>query len=249
MNKDIEILKDYWLNYKKDAKDKDLLLHVSFEKIINSLFGVDSFYYYVIDFYDKSISHISQSIEEIHGLCPKTTTFNDIIKSIHPEDLNFVLKAEAASLDFIFENIDKESILNYKKSYNFRAKMKNNEYALFNHQALILSLDENGECGVLLNIHTRIDHLNTINSNTYSLIGLNGNPSYLNLQIEKENIFSRREIDIIKLIVEGYNNEEIAERLFISALTVKKHRSNILNKSECKNIAQLVKKSILSGII
>lgn len=34
-------------------------------------------------------------------------------------------------------------------------------------------------------------------------------------------------MDIIKLISNGLNNNEIADKLFISVLTVKKHRRNI----------------------
>lgn len=118
---------------------------------------------------------------------------------------------------------------------------------------LMLSLDENGGLGKSLNIHTQIDHLS--NSNTYkiSLIGLNGEPSFVNLSLNQENQdikkFSKREIDIIKLVSNGLNNADIAEKLFISVLTVKKHRNNILIKSDSKNTAQLIKNCILQGII
>ena len=60
---------------------------------------------------------------------------------------------------------------------------------------------------------------------------------------------SKREIDIIKLIANGLSNVEIAEKLFISVLTVKKHRTNILAKSDSKNTAQLIKNCILQGLI
>lgn len=104
-----------------------------------------------------------------------------------------------------------------------------------------------------LNIHTRIDHLSKLNTYKISLIGLNNEPSYMNLDIglDIQNIlkFSKREIAIIKCIVDGLNNHEIAEKPFISALTVKKHRTNIFIKCECKNVAQLVKLCMLQGII
>lgn len=61
--------------------------------------------------------------------------------------------------------------------------------------------------------------------------------------------FSRREIDIIKLISDGKNNDQIGQQLSISPLTVKKHRSNILEKAKCSNTAQLIKNCIQHGII
>jgi DNA-binding NarL/FixJ family response regulator len=63
------------------------------------------------------------------------------------------------------------------------------------------------------------------------------------------NQFTKREIDIIKYIGDGLNNTEIGHKLFISALTVKKHRNNILAKSNCKNTAQLIKQTVLQGLI
>ena len=133
------------------------------------------------------------------------------------------------------------------------ARLENGEYVLFNHQALMLTRDDNGGYGKSLNIHTRIDHLSNFNSYKISLIGLNGEPSFMNLSLDEENQdlreFSKREIDIIKLLANGLNNNEIAEKLFISPLTVKKHRTNILTKSDSKNTVQLVKKCILQGLI
>ena len=61
--------------------------------------------------------------------------------------------------------------------------------------------------------------------------------------------YTKREIDILKLLSDGKTNAEIAEKLFISPLTVKKHRNNILKKTDCKNTSQLIKQSILQGLI
>jgi len=121
-----------------------------------------------------------------------------------------------------------------------------------------LTTDGNGNFGKSLNIHTNIDHVTKVNNKKLSLIGLAGNPSYLNLDIYdtglKEQViplnkFSKREVQIIKLIAEGCDTNEIAERLFISILTVKSHRKNILSKSACKNSVELVARGISEGWI
>lgn len=43
---------------------------------------------------------------------------------------------------------------------------------------------------------------------------------------------SPREKEIFDLVVEGYNNQEIADELFISYKTVKTHISNIMLKTK-----------------
>ncbi|MBC7845088.1 MAG: helix-turn-helix transcriptional regulator [Flavobacterium sp.] len=248
---EIQNLYDVW-HPNRIAKD-NTPYRISFDDLTNSIISTGPFYFYIIDFFDMTLSHVSPAIAEIHGLDPETVSFNDILGAIHPDDIDFVTKAETLSINFFYEKLGYEKLLNYKMSYNFRFRLKNGEYALFNHQALLLSIGDNGGLGKSLNIHTRIDHLS--NSNTYkiSLIGLNGEPSFMNLSPDEENQdvkeFSKREIDIIKLISNGLSNAEIAEKLFISALTVKKHRNNILAKSDSKNTAQLIKNCILQGVI
>ncbi|SHE51276.1 response regulator transcription factor [Pedobacter caeni] len=62
-------------------------------------------------------------------------------------------------------------------------------------------------------------------------------------------LLSKREKDIIKLIVEGKSSFEIAEKLYISIHTVNNHRKNIIRKLEINNLCQLTKFAILFKII
>lgn len=54
-------------------------------------------------------------------------------------------------------------------------------------------------------------------------------------------LITKREREIVKLIVKGYTSAEIANMLFISTRTVETHRSNLMNKLELKNTAALVR--------
>ncbi|MAN85368.1 MAG: DNA-binding response regulator [Algoriphagus sp.] len=56
----------------------------------------------------------------------------------------------------------------------------------------------------------------------------------------KLNILSKREKEIAYLIAEGLTSAEIAEKLFLSDLTVNTHRRNLIQKLGLKNSAQLV---------
>lgn len=59
---------------------------------------------------------------------------------------------------------------------------------------------------------------------------------------------SKREKEIIKLIVAQCTAPEIAEQLFISQNTVNTHRKNILTKLKLKNVAGLVKFAVENGL-
>lgn len=54
--------------------------------------------------------------------------------------------------------------------------------------------------------------------------------------------FTKRELELLVLIMEGSSNEEIAQMLMISIGTVKRYIHNIYQKLEVKNRVQAVKK-------
>lgn len=58
---------------------------------------------------------------------------------------------------------------------------------------------------------------------------------------EGEKPLTPREIEIIRYIADGHTNQEIAQKLFLSVVTVDTHRKNILAKLQLKNSAALVK--------
>lgn len=60
---------------------------------------------------------------------------------------------------------------------------------------------------------------------------------------------SKREVEVLSLIAEGYTNFEIADKLFTSKRTVEGHRQNLLDKTGSRNTAALIRYAILSGLI
>ncbi len=58
-----------------------------------------------------------------------------------------------------------------------------------------------------------------------------------------------REREILKLIAEGYKNKEIAEELCISAKTVEKHRSNLMEKLNLHSAQALTAFAIEHGLV
>ena len=62
-------------------------------------------------------------------------------------------------------------------------------------------------------------------------------------------IFSRREIEILQNLCSGLSAREIGERLFISHRTVERHRENLLKKTGTKNTISLVIYAIQHNIV
>jgi two-component system response regulator NreC len=64
-----------------------------------------------------------------------------------------------------------------------------------------------------------------------------------------EDILSRRELEVLKLICKEYSNAEIAEKLFLSVSTVETHRKNLIAKLGVNNTVGLVKFALRNNLI
>ncbi|MDX1637639.1 MAG: response regulator transcription factor [Balneolaceae bacterium] len=60
---------------------------------------------------------------------------------------------------------------------------------------------------------------------------------------------TKREHEILNLIVEGLTSQEIAEKLYISPRTVDTHRFNLMQKLDIKNTAGLVRFAIENNLV
>lgn len=71
-------------------------------------------------------------------------------------------------------------------------------------------------------------------------------PAKKKMQSEK---LTDRELDVLKQLVKGYSNKQIADELFISIHTVITHRKNISTKLGIKSIAGLTIYGVINNII
>ncbi len=61
--------------------------------------------------------------------------------------------------------------------------------------------------------------------------------------------WSKREIEILQLIVKEYTNEEIAEKLCIAKRTVDNHRVNLMQRAAVRNTAGLICYAFRNGLV
>lgn len=64
----------------------------------------------------------------------------------------------------------------------------------------------------------------------------------------KDKKLTRREIEVLRYVAEGFTSREIAEKLFLSLNTVNTHRMNIMKKLDIHDTAGLVKYALQNGI-
>ncbi|MDT0645953.1 LuxR C-terminal-related transcriptional regulator [Zunongwangia sp. F260] len=62
-------------------------------------------------------------------------------------------------------------------------------------------------------------------------------------------LLTNKEKQIVEELSRGLNAEQIAEEMNLSPHTIKTHRRNILQKTECTNTTELVAKNLINGTI
>ena len=58
-----------------------------------------------------------------------------------------------------------------------------------------------------------------------------------------------RELEILRLLAQGYTSPKIAEALSLSAETIKWYRKRLLSKCEAENTAEMIKLAIENKLI
>ncbi len=123
----------------------------------------------------------------------------------------------------------------------------------FKEQSYISRMMENGASGYVLK-SVSADELKKAIEHIYKgNIYLTNDIAQLMVQGQRQKnklpVLTSREKEVLACIAEGLTNNQIAEKLFISPLTVDSHRKNLLAKFNVKNTAMLIKVAIESHLI
>ena len=122
----------------------------------------------------------------------------------------------------------------------------------FKERSYISQMIKNGASGYLVKSASKEEIEAAIQSaNEGKLyLSLDINSIDLNSEIAPDvPVVSRREKEVLQLIVDGLTNPQIAEKLFISLHTVDSHRKNLLAKFNVNNTASLIRVAIKNNLV
>lgn len=231
---------------------KNLELTLELHKKLLNIFQAGNYYYMIFNVSQMELEFVSPNIKKVMGYEPSKISALFFLNQIHTDDKPYFLNFENKLTEFL-KDLPLEKRGSYKFQHDYRIKTKNNDYVRLLHQIIPIEFDEKNYYRSLV-LHTDITHIKKDGIPCFSIIGFDDEPSYYNIEITEKlsksfELFTKREKEILKCILEGKNSKTIAEELFISLNTVNNHRKNILCKAEVHTPLELLNKSIKEGWI
>jgi DNA-binding CsgD family transcriptional regulator len=241
-----------WEGVIRNGKEIRLELEFEIHKRMLNIIQIGRFYYYIFDIPNMTLSFVSESITDLLGYTPTEFTPDFFFTHvIHPDDVAYYVNFENKVAEF-FKTLTVDNIFNYKVQYDFRVRKNTGEYIRVLQQVVTIETTPEGGVNKTLGIHTDISEIKTEGIPSLSIIGMNGEPSYLKIEVEKvfvpsKSLLSKREKEVLALIIHGKHSNEIAGILSLSKHTVQNHRRNILSKTKTSTSPELIARTIQEG--
>lgn len=221
-----------------------------YKKMFN-IFQAGEYYYMMFDLLIGDVASVSNEVTNVLGYEPKEFNSQLLFDIIHPDDRVYLINFEKITTQFI-NPLPVEEYPYYKYQYDLRFRTKKNIYKRILVQYQVVDYDSSNVLQSF-HIHTDISHIKPEGEPCVSIVGIEGRPSYYNIKnftlTKSFDLFTKREREILKSIVEGKTSQQIADEFFISLYTVNAHRRNIMEKAGVKTPIELVKKCLNGGWI
>lgn len=244
---------DIWKEIGQHKKPEELQVEVEIYKKMLNLFQVGDYCYFIFSPPEMRMEYTNPSITKLLGHTPEEFTLELFLETIHPDDLQNYLNFEATITRF-WQSLPPEKVFKYKTRYDFRIRCKDGTIKRLLQQVAVIQSDDDGAVLRTFVIFTDITDLKQSNKMVLSIMGLEGEPSYVDIQpvqtlVPHKSILTKREMEIFRLLVDECQSAQIAEILGISPNTVGQHRKNIFRKTGTGSVLQLVKLGLEKGWI
>ncbi len=200
---------------------------------------------YIIDYARQEFFYVSSHPLFLCGYTQEEVTkmgYDFYEKVIPANDLEMILDINRFGWDLFYNSPD-DGRDNYCISYDFHLQHQNGTKVMVNHKLspLCLTADNNIWMAICVVSYSPSQKIGNV------VFTQNNKDQYYIYDLKKKKIsphfpeqLTRREEEILLMIMRGNNATKIAEDLKLSFYTVKQHRSNIEKKLGVKNLSNAV---------
>ena len=244
----------------KQLSETEMAEMLAMFKKFSSYFSLPQFGFYVLDYTTRSYKLIGESLAMLLGLEPDELLKSGLTKVLeiyHPNDFSLVNGTVFPKTLQFLKNTPFEEHGNFLFTYTYRLKHANGNYVTVLQKCKFITSKENNlplysfgtvqditgfdNTGRLVYMVDRVD-------NTNLTPPINVHTEYFS-RLHKEGMLTKRQLQILNLMTKGMVSKEIAEALHIDKDTVDTHRKSMLQRTNCKNVAELVHYAKNEGLI
>ncbi len=203
---------------------------------------------YVIDFNDNKLLY-KKGIKKVLGYTDDEMNLPLLFETYHPDDKEIISKVIRES---ILHTIKDPSHGTKNTLYlKYRRKRKDGTFITVLSQSHVYDLDTDGKRMKWITRLTDVSFANDFTNFCYSFQAHNLDKVAFDRKIHEAyvDLFTEREYDVIEEMYNGASNREISNNLYISEHTVATHRKNILRKSACHNVNELIVFCKANGVL
>jgi DNA-binding CsgD family transcriptional regulator len=211
----------------------------------------------ITDLRTLSFIHASDTALQVTGF-PGHKFLNEgaiwFMKNYCPADRINGMKALKTIMDHQKETETNEKSL-YQYILTFRFLNNNGYYIWMYNRIMFISHDDEGKPWIMVSLLSSMKHFKANDNISFTRLKFNRGKGIYETQESQElepeylDILSSTDLKILKLLAEGFNNRQIAERLNYTEHTIKAYRKKMLKKTWCNNTAELLSFSLRNKLI
>ncbi|MDQ6478978.1 helix-turn-helix transcriptional regulator [Dyadobacter sp. LHD-138] len=252
-----EYLRDLALNPQSSAFD--YAQYLKEQTTVGSICHLTSSAVFLLDYSTKSYPYIDAHSRAIvghsrHAFIEGGLEF--MLHNYHKRDLTVYNRLIFPDRLHFLSSLVTDSSFQYRFTHNYRFKRTDGAYSnILQHCTLIPSQDGSGPVA-LLGAVLDITHCSGVGKVMHQIEKWDQDRGWIPVltksyypDLEENKLLSKREIEILKWLQEGYTSREVADRLHISFHTVTTHRKNMLEKTNAQNTTELIRFATIKGIL
>lgn len=254
--------KNTWLNYMSRIRQQvfseedrridniEQVLHLN--QIPQSLFDNCRPAIYLLDYTTGQYCIFSNSLQPLWGHQSQDFLNHGIsftLENYYPKELHLYNTEIFPDRLAILHQIPAGQHSQYIFSYNFQLKNRDGVLVNLLQRNCFIKSDQYGNPIMSFGVITNVNHFKSVSPIIQVVEKINSLDKDASAELifkksyfpnKEDSLFSKREKEILPYLAAGHSSKEIAHKLFISEFTVINHRRNMMLKTGCLNVTQLV---------
>lgn len=208
---------------------------------------------FMVDVFKERYDFASDNFARMFGYNPawiKTIREQgDLLEErIHPDDRDELVDYQIEHGQFIY-SLPQEERNDYQQIFQMRMLNARQEYVNVISRHQVIQKDKNGKAWIVMGVMDLSPDQTPAGRVKRTVINRKTGEILAATAIPADQQLTKREIEILKLIRQGFLSKEIAYKLNLSIYTVNNHRKNILAKLKANNVVEAIIKAESLGIV